>query len=49
MKKIIRTMVPSILGSGLTIAVFLLTGLNQREWFACLNKLEVTGPEIRLV
>ncbi len=30
MKKFIKMLVPSILGSGLTIAVFLLTGLNYR-------------------
>ena len=29
MKKIIKMLVPSILGSGLTIAVFMLTGLNR--------------------
>ncbi|KPL16203.1 MAG: serine protease [Bacteroides sp. SM23_62] len=29
MKKLIRMLVPSIIGSGLTIAVFLLTGLNH--------------------
>jgi Do/DeqQ family serine protease len=31
MKKFINKLVPSILGSGLTIAVFLLTGLNQNN------------------
>jgi Do/DeqQ family serine protease len=30
MKKFIKLMIPSIVGSGLTIAVFLLTGLNQK-------------------
>ncbi len=31
MKKLIKMLIPSMLGSGLTIAVFLLTGLNQRN------------------
>lgn len=31
MKKFIKMLVPSILGSALTIAVFFLTGLNQRD------------------
>jgi serine protease Do len=31
MKKFIKMLVPSILGSGLTIAVFMLTGLNQNN------------------
>jgi Do/DeqQ family serine protease len=31
MKKLLRMMIPSILGSGLTIAVFLLMGFNHRE------------------
>ena len=31
MKKFIKILVPSILGSGLTIAVFMLTGLNQNS------------------
>jgi len=31
MKKFIKLMVPSIIGSGLTIAVFLLAGLNQHD------------------
>ena len=31
MKKFIKILIPSIIGSGLTIAVFLLTGLNQQD------------------
>ena len=31
MKKLIKMMIPSILGSGLTIAVFLLTGFHRGE------------------
>ncbi len=31
MKKLIKLMIPSILGSGLTIAVFLLTGINHGD------------------
>jgi serine protease Do len=40
MKKLLKMMVPSILGSGLTIAVFLLAGLNHNEPAVFNNKQE---------
>ena len=40
MKKFIKLLAPSILGSGLTIAVFLLFGLNHGEATASLQKQE---------
>ncbi len=43
MKKFIKTLVPSIIGSGLTIAVFLLTGLNHRD-AAVFNQHQETLP-----
>jgi serine protease Do len=41
MKKFLKMLVPSILGSGLTIAVFLLTGLNHQQSPAYNNKQEI--------
>ena len=46
MKKLLKSVIPSIIGSGLTIAVFLLIGFNREDSTSILSKAgTVTGSQ----